>query len=254
MKWVLPFGAMVTLSASAALALPSCPSNSAAMTMRPDIRRGHEVRFQQRLDTIEKRLASGRYDILMFGDSITQQWPPNILAATFPGRRVLNVGVGGDGSSWLLYRLSGQKVQVRSPDGIAAVGITSWQRQTPRTAVLMIGTNDLRRGQTPCDVAAGIIAVAQRLHEIYPRAEIVVLSVLPRGPSQSDMESEIATVNAEVARLIGALEGPFRFVDVHGALNCKLKQPCDVLRPPNYVHLTEQGYELLSDALRKQVK
>lgn len=228
-----------------------CKPDPAAATLHPDIRMGHEARFQRRIDTIEQRLATGRYDIIMFGDSITQQWPAELLKETFPERRVLNAGVGGDGASWLLYRLSGEKTEVRSEDGRVAVGISNWDHQKPSLAVLMIGTNDLSRKQPPCDVAAGVVAVADRIHHLYPAARVIVLSLLPRGSDQRALAREIAIVNEEIAAAIKRKGAPFAYVDVHDAILCKPGRQCTLLRPPNFVHLTPEAYALFGAALKK---
>lgn len=83
-----------------------------------DTRRGEFDRFNESL------LAEGvRPDAVFIGDSLTHYWE---LAAYFPGRIVINRGIGGDISTAVLRRFDADAIQLK-----------------PKLIVLCIGANDL---------------------------------------------------------------------------------------------------------------
>jgi len=239
---------LVLLSPLPAFATECSSQPATAATTTPNVRRGHDVRFRPRLQEIEAKLAGGSYDVLVLGDSIIQQWPQDALDKVFPGRRVLNAGVGGDGSAALLHRLSSARIPAVVDGQPVQLGIGGWERQRPAQVMVLIGTNDLDRAP-PCDVALGVLAVVARVHQLYPAAAVAVLSVLPRGATQADFADNIAIVNAAVDA--GAATGRFRFINAHRALLCPAGAPCAVTRPPNHVHLTPAGYETLGQSVRQ---
>jgi lysophospholipase L1-like esterase len=219
-----------------------------AVTTTQNVRRGHDVRFRARLQEIETKLTGGAFDVLVLGDSIIQQWPQEALDKAFPGRRVLNAGVSGDGSAALLHRLSSARIPAVVDGQPVQLGIAGWERQRPAQVLVLIGTNDLDRAP-PCDVALGVQAVAARVRQLYPAAAVAVLSVLPRGPTQAEFADRIEAVNAAVDAAAAA--GHFRFINAHRALLCPAGATCAVTRPPNHVHLTPAGYELLGQSVRQ---
>jgi lysophospholipase L1-like esterase len=234
---------------AAARAQPACPPPTGQeATTRPEVRRGHEIRFRDRLDRIAEALHRERFDVIMLGDSLVQFWPDALAAQAFPGRRVLNAGVAGDGAAALLHRLDSRPTEAVVEGRRVTLGVSGWERQSPGTVMILLGTNDLRRG-TPCDVAAGLKAVTERARRIWPRADILLLSLLPRGVDQRELAGEIAAINALLAAGAGAGAARYRFADVHAALLCQ-EPGCQLRRPPNFVHLTEEGYGRLVAALR----
>lgn len=240
-------------AAPVARATTACPPPTGQeATTRPEVRRGHEVRFRQRLDALSESLRRERYDVIMLGDSLVQLWPEAWAAHAFPGQRVLNAGVAGDGAAALLHRLDSRRTEATIDGRRVSLGVSGWERQSPGTVMILLGTNDLRRG-SPCDVVAGLRAVTERVRRIWPRAEILMLSLLPRGQDQRELAAEIAAINAVLAAGAGQGTARYRFVDVHAALLCR-EPGCQLRRPPNYVHLTEEGYRRLVTALAANLR
>lgn len=80
----------------------------------------------------------------------------------------MNFGTGGDGTRPILWRLDHGAV-----DGLA-----------PRAAVLMIGTNNRRRGDaTPESISKGVGAIPAKLGEKLPGATVLPLGVFPTQPN-----------------------------------------------------------------------
>jgi lysophospholipase L1-like esterase len=146
----------------------------------------------------ERNLAeakSGHYDLLFVGDSITDNYhkpgpaPDQVFKPTwdelFAPHGALNLGVSGDSTQHVLWRLENGEV-----DGLA-----------PSNVVLLIGTNntwhDGRASAT--QVAAGIEAVVASLHSHMPKAKILVLGILPTTVS-AEKSAKDEAINAAVAK------------------------------------------------------
>jgi lysophospholipase L1-like esterase len=238
---------------AAAQPRPACPPPTGReATTQPEVRRGHEVRFRDRLDMLSEAMRRERHDVIMLGDSLVQFWPEAAAARAFPGRRVLNAGIAGDGAAALLHRLDSRPTEATLDGRRFTLGVSGWERQSPATVMILLGTNDLRRGP-PCDVVAGLKAVTERVRRLWPQAEILLLSLLPRGEDQRELAVEIATINAVLAAGAGAAPARYRFVDVHAALLCR-EAGCQLRRPPNYVHMTDEGYARLVAALGENLR
>jgi len=206
-----------------------------------------QARFVLRSAEVACRLKAAHYDVILFGDSIMRQWPAPSLRQTFPGRRVLNAGIGGDETSDLLAWLDGKRAG--SPGSAAS---PDWSTQEPRLIILMIGSNDVRRGASASQVAAGVIAAARRVHGLYPQAALMLLDILPRGAGQGDFVQVIKRANQAV-RLWAEQQGPaITFADAHSAMHCEAAD-CGLYRPPDYIHLTPAGYDRLSQLVRTQM-
>ena len=130
-------------------------------------------------------------DIVFLGDSITEGGPWEEL---FPDLRVRNRGVGGDTSEGVLARLE----QV--------------SRATPAKVFLLIGTNDLFRGDSEDEIVANITEILDRLKQETPDTEVYLQSVLPRAPS---FRATIEALNARLAEV--ALEHGSAWVDLYPA-------------------------------------
>jgi platelet-activating factor acetylhydrolase IB subunit beta/gamma len=246
--------ALALVAALPAAAAPACPAPSGReATVQPEVRRGHEVRFRERTEAISAALRRERYDVIMLGDSLVQQWPQAAAERAFPGRRVLNAGVSGDTTQALLHRLDGRRIAATVQGERVVIGVTGWERQRPAAVLILLGTNNLR-DHPPCDIVAGLLAVVERTRRLWPDARILLLSLLPRGERQDDRQGEIAAVNAELAAIAARRAAPFTFLDVHGALLCPGGGPCGMSRPPNHVHLTEEGYARLAAAVRAAIE
>jgi hypothetical protein len=79
----------------------------------------------------------------------------------------------------------------------------------------------------------------------------VTCGVTPTPRSRNDLmvrDSEIGEINGQLG--LGAGKSGFRFFHVHDAFVCGHHTPCALYKPGN-LHLTLQGYKLLSDGLRR---
>jgi lysophospholipase L1-like esterase len=185
-------------------------------------------------------------DLLFVGDSITQGWHATGTATWerfYVPRNVLNLGIGGDRTQHVLWRLDHQEV-----DGLK-----------PKVVVLMIGTNNIGRN-TNEEVVAGVKAVVERLRAKLPQSKILLLGVFPRGQreqgartaeTEAALDPRPAAVNASIAKLdngksIKYLDISKVFINENGRLSRSVT--------PDFLHLSRAGYRAWADAMEPTLR
>jgi beta-glucosidase len=137
------------------------------------------------LDQALARVNRAAVDLVFLGDSITQSWEPTMFGQFFGHRRALNLGVWGDFTQGMLWRLQAGQ----------------WGNLRPGVVVLLIGTNNTAVGARPEDTALGVAEVIRFIHERSPRSRVLLIGLLPRGADASDpLRDANARVNALLAR------------------------------------------------------
>ncbi len=178
--------------------------------------------------------------LLMLGDSITHGWDnePAILDNHFGPFNPINLGFNSDQTQHVLWRL----------DHLPLTSIK------PKVAMLMIGTNNTNvRANTPWMIAQGVSAVVDKLQTTYPDIQVIVLEIFPRGRNKDDWRrhrvSEINLVLRDLLKDRKNVElvniGPL-FMDKEGNL------PKEIM--PDFLHLSDQGYEIWGKTLAPMVK
>jgi lysophospholipase L1-like esterase len=123
---------------------------------------------------------SGRYDLVLIGDSIThtlgelggkyeplkQAWDRH-----FAPRHALNLGYSGYRTEQILWNLDNGELDFA---------------QSPKVAILLIGTNNsddrhFPKVHTPEEIFAGTKAIVDRIHQRHPTTKILLLRIFPRG-------------------------------------------------------------------------
>ncbi len=141
------------------------------------------------------RANKGPLDILLVGDSITQQWGSTIndrplnaaWQKNFAKYKTLNIGISGDKTENVLWRID-------------LGGIEGLQ---PRLVVLLVGTNN-RFGvpETGSEsVAKGIELCAKNIRKKLPQAEVLVVKVFPADEPESNDYKFIKQINESLDRL-----------------------------------------------------
>ncbi|MEY2598760.1 MAG: hypothetical protein RLZZ142_1019 [Verrucomicrobiota bacterium] len=208
-------------------------------------------KHSQLVETVQKN--KGPIDVLLVGDSITQQWggwfPPTpddgvtftkdaVWPKEFPNYKTVNIGIGGDKTFGVQWRIRHGGV-----DGIA-----------PRVVVLAIGTNNLPMGQSLPSIAEGVMECVNQLRRKLPSARILVMGVFPRGDNP-DAGKLVAPLNAIIKGKIFASDGTRIDSQVHWLdLGPLMTDARGNLKPGVFrdsLHLTQDvGYKLYCDALR----
>ena len=222
------------LSAASAVAEDAVAAAPLHEANKPVSRDG---RWGTRHEQINKRIKQGDVDLVFIGDSITQGWEGNgrsVWAAAYGERKAANLGIGGDRTQHVLWRLENGNI-----DGIS-----------PKLAVIMIGTNNC--GRNPAEqTIEGVEAIVEHLREKLPKTKILLLAVFPRGATPEDAKrKENDVVNAGIAKLddgemIHYLDIKDKFLEKDGTLSRKIM--------PDLLHLTTAGYQIWADAIEPSV-
>ena len=171
--------------------------------------------WRARHNAVLERLRQPPVDLLLIGDSITQDLERRgplpqqdfgpVWNRFYAPRNAVNLGFKGDSTAHLLWRLQNGEL-----DGIA-----------PKAAQLLIGANNFGRVRwRAADTFTGIEAILAELRRRLPRMRIILLSVLPSRRSAWVDEQTL-----EVNRLLAARHKPagdvrfgdIRFIDVTAA-------------------------------------
>ncbi len=203
--------------------------------------------WKVRADLLNKRVKDAPdAELLFIGDSITQGWeaagpkdrlgqdgpgPKDVWEKSYGKRKAINLGIGGDRTQHVLWRLQNGNL-----DGIK-----------PKAAVVMIGTNNSNgEDNTPTQIVEGIQAIVKELQKRQPQMKILLLGIFPRSENFSAQRGKITQINQVIQKLddgknVFYLDLGHRFLDPDGIL------PAEIM--PDYLHLSKKGYEIWADAI-----
>ena len=239
MPRLFPFACFVlALSWMAPAGAQDAKDNPAAKLLNRDI-----ARHKQFLKVVEK----GEGDVIFLGDSITQGWEgagKKAWAESFAPLKPVNLGIGGDQTGHVLWRIT----EGKELDPIK-----------PKVAVIMIGTNNTGAHSAE-NIAGGIKAIVAELQKQKPDMKILLLGVFPRAGGIAKEETvapadklnkKIGAINEIIAKLadekkvfykdIGA-----KLLNKDGGLERKVM--------PDLLHLSEEGYSIWAKAIEDDVK
>ncbi len=193
--------------------------------------------WMARHNSMNARVAQGNVDMLLIGDSITHGWEgagKAIWEKHYTPRNAVNLGIGGDRTQHVLWRLENGNIE----------GIS------PKLAVLMIGTNNAG-SNTPEEIADGVQAIVQKLRAELPEMKVLVLAIFSRGPNNDDPRRK---VNQGANRIIAELadEKMVFFQDI----NADFLEPDGTLTRemmPDLLHPKEKGYTVWAEAIEPTV-
>lgn len=176
----------------------------------------------------------GNVDLLFLGDSITERWEragKEVWDEFYGSRKALNIGIGGDRTQHVLWRLDNGNIR----------GIS------PKLAVVMIGTNNsgLNRNTTS-EMLAGVTAVVEKLQARLPETKILLLGIFPRGKEFNEQRGKITQVNQVLQKLddgnsIHFLNIGHVFLQPDGTISEEVM--------PDTLHLSPSGYRLWAEAM-----
>lgn len=200
--------------------------------------------WKQRHETIIAKAREGGATLAFLGDSITQGWEgegAEVWQKHYAPHKALNLGIGGDRTQHVLYRLEhglldalAQREQAEKANHLKAI-------------VLMIGTNNSNSNDhTAEDIAAGIVAIVKTLREKLPQTKILLLAIFPRGEQpnpQREKNARASELAAKIAdgKMIHYLDIGAKFLGEGGTLSKEIM--------PDALHLSQRGYEIWADAI-----
>jgi lysophospholipase L1-like esterase len=204
---------------------------------KPDVEKGFLKRHEGFLKDKEEALKNGPVDLLFVGDSITDAWRRGEQNKLFKGRwgkhNPLNLGIGGDRTQHVLWRLDNGEV-----DGIK-----------PKVTVLMIGTNNLGNKESPEDTILGVKAVVAKLREKLSETKILLLAVFPRGEkADNPYRAQIKQVNDAISQLDDGGKH-VKYLDIGDKFLTEDKTLTKEIMP-DALHPNEKGYQIWADAIQ----
>ena len=223
------------------LAMSACPAQqetkSPAVTPQP---RAEDWWVQRQAEKVAE-MSKGGIDLLMVGDSITQNFESvgaEVWKQSFEPRKAINLGFGGDRTNHVLWRL----------DNLPKL------KAAPKAAVVLIGTNNICWGSdTPKQAAEGVQAIAIKLKAIYPDMNVLVLGVLPRRRNlDHPHRKQIIELNSYLPELLKDMQGVKvldigpAFLDEKGFLSEEMM--------PDTTHPSEKGHEVWAEAIAPELK
>jgi lysophospholipase L1-like esterase len=186
-----------------------------------------------------KIVVDGKGDIIFLGDSITQGWEgagKKVWAEYFASLNPVNLGIGGDQTGHVLWRITEGK---------------ELEPLKPKVAVIMIGTNNTG-SHTSEQIAGGVKAIVDELRKQKPDMKILLLGIFPRSASAKDpLREKIIKTNEMISKLddgkhIFYKDIGGKFLDKDGTLDEKIM--------PDFLHLSQEGYEIWATAIKDDIE
>lgn len=205
-------------------------TNSSHDAVQPVPRTGG---WMKRHESMNQRVAQGNVDLVFIGDSITQGWEGRgkaIWAKNYGNRNAVNLGIGGDRTQHVIWRLQNGNLK----------GIS------PKAAVIMIGTNN-SGSNTPEQIAEGVTEIVKILSDKCPKTKILLLATFPRGANKDDARRLVnEKSNAIVSKL--ANSSNVHYLDIGPKfLNDDQTLSREIM--PDLLHLSEEGYQIWADSI-----
>jgi lysophospholipase L1-like esterase len=242
-----PAGETVTWTPPASSANGSGSGPRIASTLVP-VTQGRDWRvydWPKRHAAIVALMKTRQPEIVMLGDSIIHFWggepggegvqgrntAPEVWDRAFAGRRVVNLGYGWDRTENVLWRLRNGEFE----------GVS------PKVVVIMIGTNNVKLN-TVDEIAAGVTAIVDEVHQRSRTSRILLLGIFPRGPKPDEARATVDAVNQRIAKLDGRdgvvtyLDIGPRFLEADGSISK------DVMY--DFLHPSAKGYEIWVEAMK----
>ena len=226
------------LSAVVALTLSWCSSGFAHSAVEP-VPRPDDWWKTRHASMNEKAAALGeKAQVIFIGDSITQGWEgegKEVWARYYAGRNAINLGIGGDRTQHVLWRLENGNI----------AGLK------PKAAVLMIGTNNSNgEDNTVEQVADGVSAIVKMIREKLPATRILLVPIFPRNENPSVIRGKVLQVNQVLQKLVDETnvfwaDFGFRFVNADGTIPRELM--------PDYLHLSPKAYGIWADSIESRL-
>ncbi|MGE9267146.1 MAG: sulfatase/phosphatase domain-containing protein [Verrucomicrobiales bacterium] len=195
--------------------------------------------WMARHQSMNKKAREAKHELLFIGDSITHGFEGKgkaVWKKYYEPRKALNLGIGGDRTQHVIWRLNHGNLRGQN---------------SAKVAVVMIGTNNVHSNE-PAETADGIERILSTLRARCPKTKVLLLGVFPRGASKDDPKRQR---NVEVNQLISKfadgerfhyLDISDKFLDEDGNL------PKDVM--PDLLHPNEKGYQIWAEAIESKLK
>lgn len=169
-------------------------------------------------------------NVVLVGDSITEGFD---VAKWFPGRRVLNRGIGSD--------VIGNALPDQDRRGVLKRMKESFFDCAARDAFLLIGINDLGDSHTPETIETGYREILLRTKKEAPLLRVHVQSLLPTRGAHAKHNANIVDVNRRLQKL--AKDYGYDYIDLHSLMKDE-KGELKAEFTADGLHLNEVAYKV----------
>lgn len=176
-------------------------------------------------------------NVVLLGDSITEGFE---VTKYFPGRRVVNRGIGAD--------VIGNEMPAGDPRGVLQRLDNSVFDCAATDVFILIGINDLNTGRKVETMEAGYRELLKRLRAKRPDLRIHVQSLLPTRGAHAKQNAPVREFNGRLQKL--AAEFGCSFIDLH-PLMCDETGQLKTEFTNDGLHLTEPAYVIWREQILK---
>jgi beta-glucosidase len=193
-------------------------------------------RWVEKQEAINSRVKQGNVDLLWIGDSIVENWGNQGKAAWdkyYAHRNAANLGIGGDRTEHVLWRLDHGNI-----DGVS-----------PKLAIVMIGQNN-GSCNSAWEITEGVTAIVAKLRDKLPEMKILLLGIFYRGENPNAEQSRLAIVNDSLSEL--ADNKHIFYMNINKTfLNPDGTIPSSLM--PDFEHPNEAGHWLWAKTIEPKV-
>jgi lysophospholipase L1-like esterase len=191
----------------------------------------------------------GDIDIALLGDSITQGWGGGWDGAPFNAawqmhfgdRKTVNLGIGGDRTENVLWRLDHGSLEGASP----------------KVIVLMIGVNNaplvFANGAPATSAAHAIKLCIENLRLRCPKSQIVLVKILPAFDPAKEVGAKVREINTALDALKLDSDSQVHVLDLWSAFTNADGTLRTALYSDGHLHLGAAGYEVFAGKLKPMV-
>lgn len=192
--------------------------------------------WMERHESINAKARMGKIDLIYIGDSIVQRFEgvgKPVWDHYYAPRKALNLGISGDRTQHVIWRLDHGNV-----DGIS-----------PKLAIVMIGQNNGGHNTGP-EIAEGVTEVIQRIRTKLPQTKILLLAIFQRREKPTPERAVLAEANHIISQLADStwiyyLDIDSVFVRPDGTIPSSLM--------PDFEHPSELGFRRWAEAIETKV-
>jgi lysophospholipase L1-like esterase len=212
--------------------------NSTEQTTQPEPVPLFQIHYDNRVRSFKEQNLVYQ-NVVLLGDSITEGFD---ATKYFPGRRVLNRGIGSD--------VIGNDVPANDKRGVLKRLDCSVFNCSPTDIFLLIGINDLGQGHSPETIEAGYRELLTQIQERLPKVKIHVESLLPCRDRFAKHNANVLEINRRIKALAGELDCDYidlhsQFADEKGELKADFTH--------DGLHVTEPAYDIWTSIIEEKM-
>lgn len=190
----------------------------------------------KRHEAINTDVRKGNVNLLWIGDSIVENWEDQGKATWdkyYAHRGSANLGIGGDRTEHLLWRLDHGNI-----DNVA-----------PKLSIVMMGQNN-GSTNTAEEIAEGVTAIVTRLRDKLPNTRILLLGIFFRGEHPNEEQKRLARANEIFSKLA---DDKFVFyMNINSIfLNPDGSIPAALM--PDFEHPSAEGHRIWAETIEPKV-